>query len=702
MSSPGPLSSITASTSDPKRFFRSRKDRAGDILDTNVPLLGQRHSSPPRRKPRGKERFSLPRSERSGYTRDSDAPLVGQHPKDQPPAPSSTGLQYSPSTAHWIGGGVTKGQVLTGPFEKRKKNTMSKASAERDSKRRKLDHKVQSKLENLGSKLMSYINEYTNTKDRALCLQLAPHIDLATQFLNTLTPRFENPGSNDTEEKMVDFFETAVRILDLTASFREGVISDQTIPVMTELLQKILTAIGDLDVDTSDEHILSPSADMAILLLESVFQKLEQENEDKGLYAICGICSLVLDPLITKLIMGHDQRDMVSVIKLSLQLLKEINAELCESNADSHLGHLLAIGTSITVKLQEKVDGVRDCEEDDETWLFNTTTRILVLSIERMMSGLKDGTAEAKVNRRWYHVSHLLELAEDSPLCKLSEVGCEGLVIALIQMTKKIFGPSNELLEQVIVLLESLAPLFELYGSTLGKIQIELRASPQLLTYLLDMSAVIYNEVILELRQSGAEFITLANTVSDFTKICSLFLACIASGASEHLPPNQAKLDSFRVLANFLESLSAMHRPSDEKSATSKAEDDDGFEQPTLKRSDSLRSFYRSYSDLQKMDEEAFETKGWEAETEQSHFDRLESLLNFIEGQSIQTTADDGGVIEWKFDPDQSALHRVQEILGFMRSQTDSSLNSSIVKLDEIPEHKDESSEEASDENDDE
>lgn len=198
---------------------------------------------------------------------------------------------------------------------------------------------------------MSYINEYTNTKDRVLSLDLAPHVDLATQFLNTLTPRFENPGSNDTEDKMVDFFETALEILYTTASFRERVMSDHTIPLMTTLLQKILTAIGDLDVDTSDEPILTPAADMAILILESVFQKLEEEEEDRGLYAICDISSLVLNKLITKLVWGPNQRDMVSVIKLGQQLVREINAELLESNADSHLSHLLAIGTAITIKL---------------------------------------------------------------------------------------------------------------------------------------------------------------------------------------------------------------------------------------------------------------------------------------------------------------------------------------------------------------
>jgi hypothetical protein len=217
------------------------------------------------------------------------------------------------------------------------------------------------------------------------------------------------------------------------------------------------------------------------------------------------------------------------------------------------------------------------------------------------------------------------------------------------------------------------------------------------------MGAVIYNEVMLELRQSGAEFVTLANAVSDFTKICSLFLDRSASVEREKLPRNQAKLDSLRVMANFLESLSTMHQPSDqnqesgdEKSATSKAEDEDDFEPTTLKRSNSLQKFYRSYSDLQKDDEEAFETKTWETKTEQSHFDRLERLLKFIEGESIQSTADDSGVKEWKFDPGQSALHRAQEILGFMRSQTDSSLNSSVLKLEDIPKYTGESSEEGS------
>jgi hypothetical protein len=572
---------------------------------------------------------------------------------------------------------------------------------------------------------MEYITEYGKNRF------LVEHVNIATQFLNTLTPRFENYDSSETEKHMCDFFETAVVILGNTASMAAGQMSEETLSFMTTLLNKILTSIGDLDADESDEPILSPSADMAILILDSLFGKVEKDTDEEGLNVISTICYRVLSSLIDRSKSREDQRQLTPVFQLAYYLVREIDADLAEMaphnsdphNAQSHIGHLLGIGTSITIKIHDKVNGgpeeSDDEDEDDETWAYNVTAWILVLSIERMMDGLKDGTAEQRINRRCSHVCNLLERTEDSPIIQFSAYGYKGLSMALIHMTKQMFGPGEgDLLEQVIVLLEQLAPVFQLHGSTMAKIQTEMTAEPEVLDFMLESGAMIYNEVMLELRQSGAEFIPLANAVSDFTKFCSLFLECIREGEADGVVnADEAQQRYLKKMVIWLDSLSTMHQSSnkgegsesgDANSASSEGENSDKFEPPILQRSDTISNFYRSFSDLQRRHQYPYEGPDrWvadqtELQESESYLDRLENLLKFIEGVAFKSTADNGNVTEWKFDPDQSALCRTQGILGFLRTQTESSLASTLLQPDDGPGNNSEGSDEGSDEDDEE
>lgn len=590
---------------------------------------------------------------------------------------------------------------------------MSKASAQRDSKRQKLNPKVQSELEDLGSELMTFINEYTymrtyRNEAKQIDRNLAPLIALATQFLNVLTPRFDNPGSNETEEKSVEFFEAAVRILYRTASMCQECKPGDTVPLMCTLLNRILTAIGDLDVDTSDEPTLAPSADMAILVLESAFNKLEEDFENMDLLSIFSISSSVLRGLIRTLGETDDPREMVPVFRLGKYLLEETIEELREDNADRRrqLGLLYAISISIMVKIRGKVDGTEDeDDEDDGDWIFNIIIRILVLSIERMMGGLKDGTADDKVRARMNHVTQILELTADSHLVKLSDEGSDGLPMTLIEMSKRIFGTSEtDLLEQFIVILESLLPVFEQYGSTLKELETNIRAEPQLLFHFLEIGAIIYNEVVLELRQSGAEFIPLANAVSDFTKICSLILNNLRGIEDDEVQPDREKMKFLQILTNFFDSLSTMHQPSnkdekssDEQSADSNAEDDEDSEKPSLRRADTVQNFYRSYFDLMKKSQEHKEVGVWGIlPTDEEYFKHQDNLLKFMAGQSIPSTVPSGGDgSELKFDPLQSACNRVHVLLEHLRHETNMSYIARLpVPIESSEDDNDKSSEE--------